>query len=150
MRIKIVIISLLFFLMFITGCSGKQLAPLPSEPATVALVEKEPANAIAVETPANTTEPDRQPYMEQYGAQHCFVDVFFPEKCWLICEETIVQLISFEGFDDVTVIDRASVERVQSLSLGDCVSVEIFDRTNQTISIMVSLPDAEPLLELLS
>lgn len=148
MRICISIL-IVMLVVFMSSCSDKSIVPVSPE-VTVAEPVEAAMPTFSETEPPPAPKPDRQPYMEQYGAQHCFEDVFFPEKCWLICEETIVQLISFEGFDDVTVIDRASVERVQSLSLGNCVSIEAFDRTNQTVSIMVSPQEADTMLVILS
>ena len=52
-------------------------------------------------------------YSEKYGTECRFTDLYVPAKCWLVGDENMVELMSLGGIDDATVINRASIERVE-------------------------------------
>lgn len=155
---KIGISVLIFiFAILIGGCSAEQYggAEQPSH--------------IAVSIPANQTEDeviitaaeeetfsshDTQEinwrvYAERYDTEYCFLDIYMPEKHWLIGDEYIVQLTSFGEIKDVITIKLTAIVRMEYMVFDEYVSIEAFDRTKQTISIMASPADAEIIIGLL-
>ena len=72
-----------------------------------------------------------------------------PEKHWLIGDEYIVQLTSFGEIKDVITIKLTAIVRMEYMVFDEYVSIEAFDRTKQTISIMASPADAEIIIGLL-
>ena len=88
-------------------------------------------------------------YSEKYGTECRFTDLYVPAKCWLVGDENVVELMSLGGIDDATVINRASIERVEHTNIAELTTISVFDKTGKSISIMLSSEDAEKLLELI-
>jgi len=88
-------------------------------------------------------------YSEKYGTECHFTDLYVPSKCWLVGDENVVELMSLGGIDDATVINRASIERVEHTNITELTTISVFDKTGKSISIMLSSEDAEKLLELI-
>ena len=148
---------ILIFAILMVGCAAEQYE------------DAEQPSHIAVSIPANQTEDkviitaakvesfsshdtqeiNWQAYADRYGAEYCFLDIYMPEKHWLIGDEYIVQLTSFGKIEDVIAIKLTSIDRAEYSVFDEYVSIEAFDRTKQTISIMVSPADAEVIIGLL-
>ena len=97
----------------------------------------------------SSVENNRLQYAEIYGTEYQFTDVYISGKCWLIGDENIVQIVSIGGYDDITVMQLSEIARVESMPFDGFSSVTVFDKTNQSISIMTSPTDAETVLGLL-
>ena len=89
------------------------------------------------------------PYELRILTKEDFADLYLPAKCWLVGKENIVEIISVGGIDDVTVTEHTAVERVEHLGVDEFTSISVFDKTGQSISIMVSPEDAGKLLDLI-
>lgn len=148
---------ILIFAILMVGCSAEQYEDA-EQPSHIAVsIPAEPTEDVGLANTGQETdhsshgmqEVDWQTYMERYGAEHCFVDALMREKCWLVCDDAIIQLISIADYDDVITVSHDSAERVQYASFDNFVSIEVFDRTNQSILIIVDTQQAEPLLALL-
>lgn len=87
-------------------------------------------------------------YSEKYGTEFRFTDLYVPSKCWLVGDENMVELMSLGGIDDATVINRASIERVEHSTVMDFSNITVFDKTGKSISIMVSPEEFEMLMKL--
>ena len=94
-------------------------------------------------------EEARAEFSKLYDTSHVFVDMYMSEKAWLIGEQNIVQIISFTDFNDATVLARDNVERIEQSSFGDVASITIFDKTGQTLSLMVSPDELLEIVEVL-
>ena len=155
---KIGISVLIFiFAIFMSGCSAKQCggAEQPSY-ITVSIptdqTEDEVIIAAAEEETSSTHDTQEinwRVYADRYGAEYCFLDIYMPEKHWLIGDEYIVQLTSLGEIEDVIAIKLTSIDRTEYLVFDEYVSIEAFDRTKQTLSIMASPVDAEVIIGLL-
>jgi len=88
-------------------------------------------------------------YQEMYGTDHVFRDLFLPQKVLLIGDENIAVVFLISGYDQVKVIRRTCVERVENISLELFCRIDVFDKTNQNISIMLSPESAEAAAALL-
>ena len=97
----------------------------------------------------NSVQKACKQYAELYGSSHVFADMYMDEKSWLIGEDDIVQLISFAEFNDVTVLARGSVERIEQASFDSFATITIFDKTGHTISLFVLPKDLSSIVELL-
>ena len=94
-------------------------------------------------------EEARVEFSKLYNTPHLVVDMYMAEKAWLIGEQNIVQLISFVDFNDATVLARDNIERIEQLSFDDFASITIFDKTGQTLSLIVSPDELLAISELL-
>ena len=102
------------------------------------------------ETPKNSFyEEARAEFSKLYDTSHVFVDMYMSEKAWLIGEQNIVQIISFTDFNDATVLARDNIERIEHSSFGNAASITVFDKTGQTLSLMVSPDELFTISELL-
>lgn len=101
-----------------------------------------------LETKENKTEVF-DTYAQKYEAEKRFEDLYIPAKCWLLGDENIVEVISLGNVDNVTVIKQSSVERVEHSTVMNFSNITVFDKTGQSISIMVSPEDSEKLLGLI-
>lgn len=139
------------FLLFV-GC-GRPEPPIPTMRPTVSatpLTVEPEASPAPSESPEEGRKEDLWlVYAERYGTDHVFTDLYIPEKLWLIGEENIVQLVSFVGNEDIRVFPRTSIERVEHLLLDEFGFVDVYDKTNECISITLTPSDAEAILELL-
>lgn len=88
-------------------------------------------------------------YAEKYEADSFFEDAYIPMKCWLIGKENIVEVISLEDIDSVTVIEKSAVERIEHQSIGEFTNVSIYDKTGKNISIILAKDSFESLQNLL-
>ena len=152
---SLIIVALLF-----GGCAGQESelhtkeksvpdeAIVSTEVQTKEEIEpvKENYQSIAID---DSKDDGWLKYAEKYNTEHRFADLYMPAKCWLIGNENIVEIISLGGIDDVTVIDHAAIERVEHTNIGEFTTISVFDKTGKSISIMVSLADAEKLLGLI-
>ena len=149
MKRMVCAIFLLSALLPTAGCSGQELpADAPSSPqAETSLTEPgftEPAD------PADGMEKAVKRYCALYHAEHVYYDIAVPQKALLIGEEQIVELLCVSGYEQTTVINRASVVRVESDRLGTFDVVKIYDKTNQCISVMVEPGKSDELVGLLN
>lgn len=160
---KVLVSSLLLILVLtVPGCtaddnSGISLAETSADtelfiPKTKQIAESSVSLSVTEESePEDTTAFDvLEQYAELYNADYIFDDIYLPEKHLLIGDENIVQLISIGGYDKATVIKHDSVERVEHTVLDQFTRIEIFDKTNQSVSISVSPAEGTEILELLS
>lgn len=91
--------------------------------------------------PAAFAEETRKRYAAFYHTSAAFEDLYMPQKVWLIGDKAIVQLVSFSGYHDATILFRACIERIEQSSLPGFGSVTVFDKSGQSISITVSSAD---------
>jgi len=151
-------ITILIF--FLTGCSTPK-ASLPDErpeeyantqTLTVTRVD-EFTDSSETKTQATENKEDEKDvwltYAEKYETEHHFSDLYIPAKCWLVGKENIVEIISVGGIDDVTIMEHKAVERVEHLNIGEFTTISVFDKTGQSISIILSQEETDKLLELI-
>lgn len=141
---------LLCGIIFISGCSSQDNmnnAALPTAPSSF----PEKSNSENTEPPKPNISIDniRKEYAELYDSSDMFVDMYIAEKSWLIGEEHIVQLISFAGFNNVSVLPRNSIERIEQASFDDFSNVTVFDKTGKSVSIMVTPEELPKIIALL-
>ena len=60
-----------------------------------------------------------------------------------------MQLISFADFNDATILARDNIERLEQSSFGEVVSITVFDKTGQILSLMVSPDELLEIVEVL-
>ena len=148
------------FTLLLGGCAEQEAElpverkPVTEETAALAEVHTEEYSEPAMESDRNTATDDSTDDVwltcaERYGAEHRFADLYLPAKCWLVGKENIVEIISVGGIDDVTVTEHTAVERVEHLGVDEFTSISVFDKTGQSISIMLLPKDAENLLRLI-
>ena len=102
------------------------------------------------ETAQNSSfEEARAEFSKLYDTSHVFVDMYMSEKAWLIGEQNTVQIISFSDFNDATVLARDNIERIEHSSFGNAASITVFDKTGQTLSLMVSPDELLEIVDLL-
>ena len=89
-------------------------------------------------------------YSEKYGTECRFTDLYVPDKCWLVGDENIVEIISVGGIDDVTVTEHTAIERVEHSTVMDFSNITVFDKTGKSISIILSQEETDKLLELIN
>ncbi|MBE7041084.1 MAG: hypothetical protein E7400_03860 [Ruminococcaceae bacterium] len=106
--------------------------------------EKE--NIIAIE---DTVEHGQFAKYDEYTKELCFVDCCLSAKCWLVGDGNIVEMIYAGDVSYTTVVDKVSIVRVEHLNAGVFTTISVFDKTGQSITLMVSSEDAEKLLGLL-
>ena len=75
--------------------------------------------------------------------------MYMAEKAWLIGDENIVQLTSIAGFNDVAVLTRSNIERIEQTSFADFSTISIIDKTGQTLSLMILPEELLVIIELL-
>lgn len=143
----------------LTGCSGSDDNNNQLHADTKAPIIESPESQIQEETSVSKTEestiPDtfiedtRKQYSELFDTTHTFTDMYMAEKSWLIGDENIVQLTSIAGFNDVTVLTRSNIERIEQASFADLATISIIDKTGQTLSLMVLPEELLVIIELL-
>lgn len=152
---KRVICCVVILALLLAGCTT-QTTTLPKEH------NKKPVPTVThVDEPANSKVPTSQPletkenitevfdtYARTYEAEKRFEDLYIPAKCWLLGDENIVEVISLDNVDNVTVITQSSVERVEHSTIMNFCNVTVFDKTGKSISIMVSPEEFEMLMKL--
>jgi hypothetical protein len=143
----------------LTGCSTPN-APLPDErpeeyantPNPTTTQVEECTDLSENTTKATENIDDKKDawltYAEKYETEHLFEDLYIPEKCWLIGNENIVEIISLGDIDNVTAINQSSVERVEHSNVMNFSNITVFDKTGKSISIMVSPEEFEMLMKL--
>ena len=151
---------LLLCAMFIfSACSSPAYTNGAAQSSTQPSVFENPDMGIMADTDvskkAELPQPDisieraRKQYAELYETSHMFTDMYMVEKAWLIGKENIVQLISIAGFNDVSILTRESIERIEQASFSNFASVTIFDKTGDSISLMVYPEELLAITELL-
>ena len=150
---------LLCVIFLLSGCSGSVDNNNPPNVDTKTPIIEKPESKIQEETSVSKTEepaiPDtfiedtRKQYSELYDTTHTFTDMYIAEKAWLIGDENIVQLTSIAGFNDVAVLSRSNIERIEQTSFADFSTISIIDKTGQTLSLIISPEELLEIIELL-
>ena len=146
---------LLCAMLLLSGCSG----PVDDNTDTKApMIEKSETEIPEASFIPETDEPSlpdafaedaRAQYAGLYDAAHIFTDMYMAEKAWLIGDENIVQLVSAAGFNDVTVLTRNSIERIEQAVFFDFAAVSVIDKTGKTLSLTISPTELLAIIELL-
>ena len=148
--------SIIMLTLLLGGCAGQE-SELHNKEKSVsdeAIVStevqtKEDSESVKENDQSTATDNSKDDgwltYVERYDAEYRFADLYLPEKCWLVGKENIVELVSVQGMDKVVVMSQTAVERVEHTNIGDFTIVSLFDKTGQSISIMVSTEDGEKL-----
>ena len=126
---KLNFLILLCVIFLLSGCSGSIDNNNQSHSTTKDPIIEKPGSEFEEETIVSETEtpiiPDtfiedaRSQYAELYDTTHTFTDMYMAEKAWLIGDENIVQLTSIVGFNDVAVLTRSNIERIEQASFAD-------------------------------
>ena len=151
---------LLYIALLLVGCAPTEedVSNSSISPAQTPVLEDtdsktrwdESASEQMDETTQNSfCEEARAEFSKLYDTSHIFVDMYMAEKAWLIGEQNIVQLISFSDFNDATILARDNIERLEQSSFGEVVSITVFDKTGQILSLMVSPDELLEIVELL-
>ena len=156
---KLHFLILLCVIFLLSGCYGPVDNNNQSHSATKDPIIEKPGSEIEEETIVSETEnpiiPDtfiedtRNQYAELYDTTHTFTDIYMVEKAWLIGDENIVQLTSIAGFNDVAVLTRSNIERIEQTSFADFSTISIIDKTGQTLSLMILPEELLVIIELL-
>ncbi len=156
---KLYFLLLLCVIFLLPGCSASVDNNNQPRADTKAPIIERPENEIQKDTSVSKTEtnviPDtfiedtRKQYAELYDTTHTFADMYMVEKAWLIGDENIVQLTSIAGFNDVVVLTRNNIERIEQASFADFATISIIDKTGQTLSLMILPEDLLVIIELI-
>lgn len=151
---------LIVVLMLMVGCAPhKEMPPTITETHKPTISQsEEPPEKSETEKPVEIEQDDSEDvaesvddacerYAELYSASHIVHDLYMYEKAWLVGDNNIVQVVSIAGYDDVVVLSRESVERVEHSIFSDFASVTIFDKSGKSISIMLPPEDVPHLLK---
>lgn len=136
---------LVSLVLLVGGCSSVPEKPAERFPETVMIETNKRAEETNIKENVRL-ENIRQRYAEEYDLQYCFEDIYVPHKCWMIGETCVMQLVTFADMDELVIMMRDSIDHVKVCSFEQFVSVELYDSTGKTISILVSSPDAEAIL----
>ena len=158
---KQIIFGIIILVLCLGGCANK--APEPSveefyaqeetNKPTEFKEEYEPTEPKTDTTYAPTGEVKEEnwlKYAKMYNTEHRFEDINVPAKCWLIGNKSIVDVFSAGNIDTVKVVEHTAITRVEHFNADTFVSVLVFDKSGQSISLMVSQEDAEKLLKLIN
>ena len=151
---KSVICGIIIAILLFGGCA-KQETEVHTEKTKAPAVMQTTEEIEAVKENEESSVSDENKadalitYAEKYGTECRFTDLYVPAKCWLVGDENVVELMSLGGIDDATVINRASIERVEHTNIVEFTTISVFDKTGKSISIMLSSKDAEKLLDLI-
>lgn len=149
MKRTVCAIFLLLTMLSAAGCAGREeLMELPS--SQQAGLSQTETGSPERSAPDEDMEKAVERYAALYHVEHVYYDIAVPQKMLLIGEEQIVELLCVAGYEQTKVIDRMSVVRVDSSRLGEFDAVNIYDKTNQCISVMVEPGLSEELAALLS
>ena len=88
-------------------------------------------------------------YREIYSAEAVFSDLFVPQKYLIIGRDTVAELLLISGYSQTKEIRRDNIERLESKAFTDFCSIEIFDRTNEYLSVTVKSETAKEIAKLL-
>ena len=152
--------SIIVLVLLLGGCTGeKPESHIEEKSATQETVVATEVQTVEDVEPVKesdrktTTDNNKEDgwltYAEKYDTEYRFTDLYLPAKCWLVGKENIVEIISVGGIDDVTVTEHTAVERVEHSTVMNYCNVTVFDKTGQSISIIVSPEDSEKLLGLI-
>ncbi len=97
----------------------------------------------------NLAEEAVKHYQEVYSAEAVFSDLYVSQKYLIIGKDTIAQLLLTNGYSQAKEIRRENIERVECKALTDLCIIELFDRTNESLSIMVKTETAKEITSLL-
>jgi len=86
-------------------------------------------------------------YKALYNAYKVFEDSYMPEKAWLIGPEYIVELLTVNDLNYVSVISRESIYRIEQSSFGDFVYITVYDKIGQSITITANSDDLISIIE---
>ena len=134
---------LFLLLCTLSGCSSHRETSVPEK------LTEAPTFESTTEAPALPAEPAWEKYAMQYGAEDMFADLYTPGKYLLIGEDTVVLLVSIGGYDELTLMDRDAVARVEQKNLPDFTQIEIYDKTDEKLSLIVSPEDGTAIGKLL-
>ena len=149
------ICAVLLGLCLLLAACGKESDPAirgasdPSEnvPATEAASTSEPSLSETYD--ADPAKQTLEHYRAVYSAEAVFSDLFVPQKYLLIGQDTVAELLLIDGYSQAKELCRKAIERVESKALTDFCSIEIFDKTNEHLSILVNSEAAEEIAALL-
>ena len=79
-------------------------------------------------------------YAKIYNTYISYKDMFIPEKHLLIGDSTVVVLFITKDFNHVVSVNRKDIERIEHSEFEGIGFIDIFDKTNQEISLTVD-PD---------
>ena len=97
----------------------------------------------------NLTEQALKHYQEVYSAKAVFSDLYVSQKYLMIGKDTIVELLLINGYSQTKEIRRENIERVECKALTDLCRIELFDKTNESLSITVNEETAKEITALL-
>lgn len=150
---------ILYIVAMLTGCTTTEdisssspypvQSPVLEDTDSKITYDKVTSEHVDETTQNSFCEEARAEFSKLYDTSHVFVDMYMAEKAWLIGEQNIVQLISVAVFNDATILARDNIERIEQSSFGDVVSITVFDKTGQILSLMVSPDELLEIVELL-
>ena len=88
-------------------------------------------------------------YAKIYNTYISYTDMFIPEKHLLIGDSKIVVLFITKDFNHVISVERKDIERIEHSEFEELGIIEIFDKTNQVISITVDPDTLNTILDIL-
>lgn len=97
----------------------------------------------------NLTKQALEHYKEVYAAETVFSDLYVSQKYLIIGKDTIAELLLINGYYQTKEIRRENIERVECKALTDFCRIELFDKTNESLSIMVRSETAKEITALL-
>lgn len=134
-RISLVIAFLLLLGFPCTGCD-KQERAIITDSSYGPSSESEVVSSLT-ESPVAGIEDAIERYCALYHAEYVYCDVIVPQKALLIAEKQIIELTVFSSYEQTKIIERSSVVRVENIHIDMFEIVNIYDKTNQFISVMV-------------
>ena len=146
-RIGIAMTALLLTFL-LTACGGRESSRITDASYSGQSSEPE-ATSSSTEDPDAGMEDAMERYCALYHAEDVFRDVLVPQKALLIGEEQIVELTWFSGYAQTRVIERSSLVRVENSRLDTWDIVNLYDKTNQCITIMLEPGRSEEIVALL-
>lgn len=136
-RFSIAIAALLLLGFLLVGFNEQAFSILTE--STSHVISPEPKIVSSVPEEDHTAEMENaiKRYSELYNADRAYRDITVPQKALLIGDEQIVELTYLPGYENTNVTERSSVVRVEDSRLDAFDIVNIYDKTNQCISVIV-------------
>lgn len=149
MEKKYIFITMILICFLLSGCSGaNNISKQPNE-CVIETVNTE-HEEVSFKTNANNITEGKtyqakadytqifERYKILYEAEDFYPDLYFDGKFLLVGKSSVVCLIVIGDTQDTTIISKQNIAKVDDFVSSEFGSITIYDKTGETVSIMVN------------
>ena len=152
-----IFIATILICFLLSGCSGENhISKQPNECAIETV--KTEREEVSFETNTNSITEEKtyqaeanytqilERYKTLYEAEDIYPDLYFDGKFLFVGKSSVVCLIVIGNTQDSTIISKQNIAKVDDFVSGEFGSITIYDKTGETVSIMVKPEETKEII----